>query len=189
MNLGSNSLSFFLIVGIACAFTAPPVALHTTCPTLLMATKNNEPTSFQDQVSRVVTVLALGAALSFSATSVSASDSAMTSSSTYLSADVKFIDMSMPTYDNISAPKSDLDSLKIAPEPGVGSTPAKKSSKRGGSGTSGGGFSAATFLPSLNKSGPSKRTVAQDDNGIDPKYKIVDTSMPSYSESTGTSGK
>ena len=117
------------------------------------------------------------------------------SSSMYLSEEIKTLDMSLPSYDKASSLKADEQALgvEIPPEPVRKKAPAKKKSEAG----SGGGDSPlASVLPSMNKSGPSKKAakpkkeIAEKPKKAKPEpapkveFETMDLGLPSYSDST-----
>jgi hypothetical protein len=121
-------------------------------------------------------------------------------SSIYVSEEIKTLDLSLPKYDSINTLKSSADSerglgFEDVPEPRSKASPARKA-KSSTDGGGGGGNPLASVLPSMNKSvgkkpkpQKSEKPVQREKDVEDVKYKIVDTSLPSYSESTEGKGK
>mmetsp|Transcript_28840 Transcript_28840/g.61879 ORF Transcript_28840/g.61879 Transcript_28840/m.61879 type:complete len:217 (+) Transcript_28840:221-871(+) len=122
------------------------------------------------------------------------------SSSFYLSEEIKTFDLSLPTYDSINSLKADEKALGVegAPEPTAKGKKQPKQ-KREPPGSSGNGNPMASVLPSMNKSGPSKKPKpakkskekAEQVDQAPPKleYETMDMGLPSYSDNTGTKTK
>ncbi|VEU40892.1 unnamed protein product [Pseudo-nitzschia multistriata] len=120
------------------------------------------------------------------------------SSSLYLSEEIKTFDMSMPSYSAINTLKADEKALGIegaeeAPVKGAKKAPKKKAE------SSGGDSMLSSVLPSMNKSGPKKKSSADGSKkkkAPKPKpekqapetkaeeFETMDFSLPSYSKET-----
>ena len=109
---------------------------------------------------------------------LSSSSSPLSSSTFVVGEEIKILDMSLPTYGAISDPKkADLDSLKKDLPRNVPAVIAKKES------------TSAAKASSAKKA---KKVVIQKEDDDDEKtknLKILDMSLPSYSESTVGKGK
>jgi len=116
------------------------------------------------------------------------------SSSVYLAADeIKTFDLSLPSYDSINTLKADEKALGVegAPEPAANGSKKKAKIK---SESSGGDSMLSSVLPSMNKSGPSKKPKpAKKEKAPKPEraeaptkaeIETMDFSLPSYSKET-----
>jgi hypothetical protein len=123
---------------VATAFVAPrPTATRSAVVVLVQesSTKN-----VADYLSHALGVFAIGAILSFNPPMGNA-------------AEIKTVDMSMPSYGTIAAPTASLESLTIAPPPDdIVVRPVKKKKEVVEKESGGGGMGAV--LPSMNKKGP-----------------------------------
>mmetsp|Transcript_16723 Transcript_16723/g.38357 ORF Transcript_16723/g.38357 Transcript_16723/m.38357 type:complete len:225 (+) Transcript_16723:203-877(+) len=116
------------------------------------------------------------------------------SSSVYLAAEeIKTFDLSLPSYDSINTLKADEKALGVegAPEPAAKGSKKKAKIK---SESSGGDSMLSSVLPSMNKSGPSKKPKpAKKEKAPKPEraeaptkaeIETMDFSLPSYSKET-----
>jgi hypothetical protein len=118
----------------------------------------------------------------------------------HLSEDIKTLDMSLPSYDSINTLKQSDKALGVENLPEETKTPVTKKKKNsdGGGGGGGGGNPLGKVLPSMNKSVGKKpkgektantRKAAipfssSSDDDDDDEIKTMDTSLPSYGDST-----
>ena len=116
----------------------------------------------------------------------------------YLSEEIKTFDLSLPSYDAINTLKVDEKAMGIegAPEPAA-KTKTKQPKPKKEAGSSG----MSSVLPSMNKSGPSKKSkpskkavekVAKpkkENEAPKEEYETMDLSLPSYSKGTESKGK
>jgi len=115
-------------------------------------------------------------------------------SSVYLAAEeIKTFDLSLPSYDSINTLKADEKALGVegAPEPAAKGSKKKAKIK---SESSGGDSMLSSVLPSMNKSGPSKKPKpAKKEKAPKPEraeaptkaeIETMDFSLPSYSKET-----
>ena len=111
--------------------------------------------------------------------------------------EIKTLDLSLPSYDKVNTLKADQQALGVEdlPEPKSKGPPAKK---KASAGSGGGNSPLGSVLPSMNKSGPSKKPKAPKEEKPkkakpepQPKqeYETMDLGLPSYSDNTATRGK
>jgi hypothetical protein len=163
---------------------------------------------FVKEAIKTLGVLSLGSILAFNVADASASTYAhdgasmpVFSSSTQLAAQVKTMDMSLPSYDAISDAKNTKESLStlVIEEPSAINVKSKKAPKKSEPSK---GPSMSTFLPSLEKQGPkakaearaqsAERKAQKDKEAMEKaekrfgsaKIQIVEMDMPTYSSVT-----
>jgi hypothetical protein len=119
----------------------------------------------------------------------------------YLSEEIKTLDFALPSsYDSLNDLKANEKALGVedAPEP---KEKGKQQPKRKAEASSGGNSPLGAVLPSMNKSGPSKKPPkpagekpkkpVKEKAEPAPKVEVetMDLALPSYSDGTGTRGK
>jgi hypothetical protein len=117
----------------------------------------------------------------------------------YLSEEIKTLDFALPTsYDSINTLKASEKALGVedAPEAAASKTKEPKKKKEA---SSGGGGGLGSVLPSMNKSGSSKKSSKPskekakkpEKEAPAPKveFETMDMGLPSYSDSTGSKEK
>lgn len=169
-----------LLLGIICATTSGFVVAPCRRPSTsqLLANKKND-------FEAALAALVVGAALVFNPQPTVAAASMMTQtnqnpaiaySSLTLAADIKVLDMSLPSYGAISAPKADLESLAVVP---TRSDPAIITKKE---------KVVASSKKTTKKIAVEKQQKGDDDDKGS-TLTIVDMKMPSYGDSQVGKGK
>lgn len=119
------------------------------------------------------------------------------SSSMYLSEEIKTLDFSLPSsYDSINSLKASAKALGVEDAPEDATTKIKAPKKKKEESSGGGGL--GSVLPSMKKSGPSKKPPKEKVKKPKPvkeapaakeEFETMDMGLPSYSDSTGSKGK
>lgn len=193
------------VLGRSTAFTVAPRARKQVIP--LQLAKNDGSDLIKQSV-KAFGVLSLGSILAFNVADASASSmflpddasivsapSAILSSSVQLSAEIKTMDMSLPSYGSISDAKNTKESLStlVIEQPEVTSNVKSKAAPKKGEPMK--GPSMSSFLPSLDKKGPKEKAVAQKSKSTEAKeektiagakVEIVDMNLPTYSGASDT---
>jgi hypothetical protein len=115
----------------------------------------------------------------------------------YLSEEIKTLDFSLPSsYDSINSLKASEKALGVEDAPDDATTKTKAPKKKKEESSGGGGL--GSVLPSMNKSGPSKKPPkakvkkpkpVKEAPAAKEEFETMDMGLPSYSDSTGSKEK